>query len=248
MALSFGLTSARDLLAKLRGDAALLEQEVTTDRAFNFVVTGYSLIDWVKNDPTLPVLAKSAVSGLYADQWLKVCGDLANGCKHFKLTTRTPITSSTSSAHGYGMGRYGKARYGSGEEAITIQLDNGATYDCLELCKAFCRLGKRSSRHTEYSCTSHRCFSPRWVLKSWVSYLYPQRPNVGILMAENYWGKNAIEFRFADCGHTMFIPCDHSPNHERCYACNPELAKEATPGKCPICDAAQRAGSSTAAT
>jgi hypothetical protein len=42
-------------------------------------------------------------------------------------------------------------------------------------------------------------------------------------MSENYWGKYAVEIRFADCGHTMFIPGGHSPNHERCYACNPEL-------------------------
>ena len=48
-------------------------------------------------------------------------------------------------------------------------------------------------------------------------------------MAENYWGKDAIEVRFADCGHSMFIPLGHSANHERCYACDPELAKEPIP-------------------
>jgi hypothetical protein len=45
------LKSANDLYAKLQRDAALLlEDEVTTDRFFNFVITGYSLIDWVKED------------------------------------------------------------------------------------------------------------------------------------------------------------------------------------------------------
>jgi hypothetical protein len=51
--------------------------------------------------------------------------------------------------------------------------------------------------------------------------------------AENYWGKDAIEVRFADCGHSMFIPLGHSPDHERCYACHPKLAKEPIPGYCP---------------
>src|SRR5262249_32867522 len=32
-------------------------------------------------------------------------------------------------------------------------------------------------------------------------------------VAENYWGKNAIEVRFAECGHTRWIPLGHSANH-----------------------------------
>jgi hypothetical protein len=30
------------------------QAEVTTDRFFDFVITGYSLIDWVKKDPAMP--------------------------------------------------------------------------------------------------------------------------------------------------------------------------------------------------
>lgn len=48
------LLSSQDLFAKLQRDAALLvDDEVTTDRFFNFVITGYSLIDWVKVDASL---------------------------------------------------------------------------------------------------------------------------------------------------------------------------------------------------
>jgi hypothetical protein len=49
MALTFALSSIRDLFAKLERDAALLDEEVTADRAFNFVVTGYSMIDYGKD-------------------------------------------------------------------------------------------------------------------------------------------------------------------------------------------------------
>ena len=46
------LSSPRDLFEKRKRDAALLiDDEITTDRFFNFVVTGYSLIDWIKADP-----------------------------------------------------------------------------------------------------------------------------------------------------------------------------------------------------
>lgn len=78
MALTCGLRSPRDLLEKLKRDAALLDEEVTSDRFFNFVVTGYSIIDWVKNDPSSPSSAISAVETMGTDRWIKVCGDLAN--------------------------------------------------------------------------------------------------------------------------------------------------------------------------
>jgi hypothetical protein len=62
-------------------------------------------------------------------------GELANGCKHFKLTTRSALASSASSARGFGLGRYGKGKYSEAEETISIQLDSGLTYDCLELAQ-----------------------------------------------------------------------------------------------------------------
>src|SRR5206468_10738246 len=84
-----------ELLQKLRRDAALLEDEVTSDRLLNFVVTGYSLIDWIKHDPTVPAAAKvgSEIDSLYHDPWLTLCGDLATAAKHFELTTRKPTAS-----------------------------------------------------------------------------------------------------------------------------------------------------------
>lgn len=135
MSLTFGLTSAKELFAKLERDAALLDEEVTSDAFFNFVVTGYSLIDWVNEDPTVPGAAKkeSEIQSLYRDRWLQVCGDIAIAAKHFKLTERKPITKSASSERGFGMGRYGKGGYGVGEESITVKLDDGSEFTSLDL-------------------------------------------------------------------------------------------------------------------
>ncbi|WP_341710396.1 hypothetical protein [Limnobacter sp.] len=135
MTLTFGLTSIRDLHAKLQRDAAALDNEVTSDSFFNFVITGYSMIDWVKNDLTVPSTAKlpAIVQGLYNDPWLKVCGDIATASKHFTLTKRTPITSSASSSSGFGVGRFGKGVYGVGEESIEVCLNNGTSFHCLDL-------------------------------------------------------------------------------------------------------------------
>ena len=135
MALTFRLLSVRDLFDKLRRDAAVLDEEVTSDRLFNFVITGHSMIDWVAYDPTVPPLVKvdTVIKGLKNDPWLKVCGDLANGCKHFILTQRKSITASAPSMSGFGAGRYGKGGYGAGEESIVIQLKDGTAFDCLDL-------------------------------------------------------------------------------------------------------------------
>ena len=135
MTLIPGLDSAKDLHAKLQRDAALLDKEVSSDVFFNFVVTGYSLIDWIKNDPGVPPAATtpSEIDSLYADKWLKVCGDLATAAKHFTLTQRKPISSSATSHQGYGTGRYGKAVYGIGEESIEVTLNDGTSFSALEL-------------------------------------------------------------------------------------------------------------------
>jgi len=135
MALTFGLASIRDLQAKLQRDAAALNEEVTSDSFFNFVVTGYSMIDWIKNDPSVPSTAKvqAIVQSLYNDRWLKVCGDLATASKHFTLSKRTPITSSASSLCGFGVGRHGKGGYGVGEESIEVCLNDGTSFHCLDM-------------------------------------------------------------------------------------------------------------------
>ena len=137
MAHTFSLSSVRDLFEKLQREAEALDEEVTSDRLFNFVVTGYSMIDWVKNDPSVPPSSKTnpVVQGLYNDPWLKICGDLATASKHFTLTERKPVVTSATSARGFGVGRYGKGGWGVGEESISVQLNDGTSFHCLDLVR-----------------------------------------------------------------------------------------------------------------
>ena len=136
MNLTSGLKTTRDLFEKLRRDAALLEEtEVTSDKFFNFAVTGYSLIDWVKNDPSVSLTAKADVASLYSDHWLRICGDIANASKHFSLTKRAPITSSVDSSRGYGSGRFGMGYFGVGEEQIEITLSDGSVISAFDFVR-----------------------------------------------------------------------------------------------------------------
>jgi hypothetical protein len=147
--LTFGLGSAKDLYEKLDRDEAILDREVTSDAFFNFVVTGYSLVDWIKNDPAVPALAKtkSQIDALYADRWIRICGDLATASKHFTLSQRVPINGNAHSKRGFGLGRYGKGGYGVGEESITIQLNDGTTFTALALVRGVLFRRRRSDMY-----------------------------------------------------------------------------------------------------
>ena len=129
------LKSATDLLQKVRRDAGLLDEEITSDRFFNFVVTAYSLIDWIIHDPSIPIAAKTPteIDALRADQWLVICGDAAIGAKHFKLTRRTPTVAKVSVISGWGIGRFGKGKFGIGEEHITVHMPDGRVFGALDL-------------------------------------------------------------------------------------------------------------------
>ena len=133
MALTYGLLSARSLYEKLKRDAEALKEEVNSDRFFNFVVTGYSLIDWVQADPSVPQTAQTAVKHIRRNQLIKTCGDIAIASKHFTVTNRNLITSSVTSEQGFGIARWGRGRFGLGEERIEVQLTDGRSFDCFEL-------------------------------------------------------------------------------------------------------------------
>ncbi|MDQ6977284.1 MAG: hypothetical protein Q9M75_04150, partial [Ghiorsea sp.] len=85
--LRFGFTNVSDLFDKLQRDAVLLDEEVTSDRFFNFVITGHSMIDWVRKDSNIPesVRDENTIKELRENKWLKVCGEIANANKHFRL-------------------------------------------------------------------------------------------------------------------------------------------------------------------
>lgn len=127
MSLTYGFTKPQDILDKVHRDAALLDDEVTSDRFFNFVVTAYSLIDWIIEAPSSSCSLKEAAKSLRGNPMLKICGDIANASKHFKLTCRVPITSSVSSTQGWGCGDFGKGGWGTGEEQIEIVLNDASS-------------------------------------------------------------------------------------------------------------------------
>jgi len=136
MSRTYGFKTAPDLLAKLERDAELLREEVSSDRFFNFVVTAYSLADWIENDPNVPSSAKSDLQRFRGTDQIQICRDLTNASKHFQLDPRrnpNPKVVAADSEQGFDVGRFGVGGYGVGEEEITVVLSAGNTIKGLDL-------------------------------------------------------------------------------------------------------------------
>ena len=132
------LNDPYDLLEKLRNDVELLEDEVTSYRFFNLAVTGYHIIDWIKNNEAIPDATQKAVKKMYKNKYISVCRDLANASKHFKFKKNyenRKIKSAKSVQGPCGTGRFGKGICGIGEEQITIECLGGNKYDALEFAR-----------------------------------------------------------------------------------------------------------------
>ena len=138
MTLTPGFSCALDLFKKLKRDRARIDLELSPDVFFDFVVTAWSVFDWVKEDKSLPTEARREVTSgiLYKNRILKTCGDLANSSKHFHLDHRrkTPITAGTNVQTGYGTGRFGVGGFGVGEVTITISMNDGTSHEAIAFC------------------------------------------------------------------------------------------------------------------
>ena len=135
MALTSGLKTPRDMLAKLHRERERLAAEVSPDNLFNLVVTAYHIVDWIKNDPAVPQPAKDDLASMRANTYVAVCRDVANASKHFTLDEnyRKQVMAKTSAISGYGVGGYGKGAYGVGEHSIVVVLTDGQRFDSREL-------------------------------------------------------------------------------------------------------------------
>jgi hypothetical protein len=121
------------MLDKMTRDADSLQETVSSDRAFNFVVAAFHLKDWVDQDPSLPQSAKSDLASIQNNSYFQICRDLANASKHMVITKYEPSTTDASSNQGWNIGRYGKGPYGKGEESIKITHSDGSVINILEL-------------------------------------------------------------------------------------------------------------------
>ncbi len=84
----FEITSPRDLLDKAKRDYEKMKTDTSSDTVFNFFVTAYHVMDYVK---ALGTIDKPAIDQLYADADFRMCQFLCNKGKHIKLRSKEPF-------------------------------------------------------------------------------------------------------------------------------------------------------------
>jgi hypothetical protein len=101
----FGVLQPSWLLGKLFHDFKRLQADegqptIMLYTAFDFFVTGYSLVDWIANwDPRTTKAEKKMLSAqLRAPMIVKICEDIANHTKHFRRDRPPETTTTTHSA------------------------------------------------------------------------------------------------------------------------------------------------------
>lgn len=178
--LCYGLRTARDLFGKLVRDAALLDDQVTGDRMFNFVVTAMHLAEWIEKDPTMSV-APTELAELRVSPLLAACREIADALKHFDLEPRRASTTdvvSVSTSQGYSVGRFGKGGFGADKEQITITLDSSGQVGALRFVRDILGLNRPLFAHAAQQGVGPQTGGPMRriiaaVIASWILVLLP---------------------------------------------------------------------------
>jgi len=130
MSLTFDFQGARDLFEKLKRDGEAITTRGNGDSAFNFCVTAYHLLEWIRKDPLASGISSSEISALQEHKLLRACRDLANASKHFRLKTgykNQVVKDSSVQSQGWGNGPWGSMPWGGGD-FIVIELSDGSSY------------------------------------------------------------------------------------------------------------------------
>ena len=127
----FEIRSPRDLLEKAKRDYARMKTETSTDTIFNFFVTTYHVVDYVKALGTVP---PSAIDKFYDDPDFKMCQFLCNKGKHITLRQRSSYEAKYQAAvPGVPLERFFLGTSELGELERFVVLDGGKEIDTVDL-------------------------------------------------------------------------------------------------------------------
>ncbi len=130
------LVSAAEHFQKLEKVVGRIKGGLHKDDLDEFFKTAYHLIEVTERDEGTTLIQKSMASALRQDIDIKICRDIANASKHFRLDPKlnpSPTIERASTCEGFGVGRFGKGAYGIGEQSVTLHLSDGTTTNALSL-------------------------------------------------------------------------------------------------------------------
>ncbi|MEP9322366.1 hypothetical protein PPMP20_04385 [Paraburkholderia phymatum] len=85
----FELTDATEMLRKAKRELARIQSDASVDHVYNFFVTAYHVIDYVKEGGSV---SREELQALRTDWMIQYCADVCNKAKHMRLTRRDDVT------------------------------------------------------------------------------------------------------------------------------------------------------------
>ena len=134
----FEISSPRDLYDKAKGDFQIMTDETSTDTVFNYFVTTYHVMDYVKSLGTIP---NDDIKQIYKDDDFKMCQYLCNKGKHFKLRSVEPYEAKhLPEVPGGVLGSFVLDSDQLGAKEKFVILDNGKEVNVMELGERLIKL------------------------------------------------------------------------------------------------------------
>ena len=124
----FEISSPRDLFEKAKRDFERMKSDLNTDSIFNFFVTVYHVMDYVKAQGNA---RQDAIEKMYDDEDFRMCNYLCNKGKHLKLEKGDEFQTRHSVGAVFGKAMFNEVMFNEGESYSLIA--DGQKIDVTEL-------------------------------------------------------------------------------------------------------------------
>lgn len=111
------LRSPRDMYEKAKRELDRMKSSPNIDTIFNFYVTAYHIMDYVKKQPGVP---QASIKAFYADSDFGTCNRICNRGKHLKVGD--PLTAHSRPGAVFGMAVWGDTAF-SEAPSYTLVVD-----------------------------------------------------------------------------------------------------------------------------
>ena len=131
--------TAQEHFDKLSRVYERLENEIHKDDLDDFFKTAYHLLENIKKDPKATTAQKAAAKTLYNEPEMELCRELTNKSKNYTLDKfhhPHPKIKDATTQQGFGVGRFGRGGFGTGEQLVTLNLNDGRKLDAYDLMAA----------------------------------------------------------------------------------------------------------------